>query len=483
MKKVQKPTLPIKIQYLPWLVSLLLLFSDISAIGLSFLIGYKIRVAMIPLLGGIVDIDNTVSLFLLAILTIVGLFLFNNHYPGVGRIGVIELTDVFRIVTISFVILGLAIYILGYGNHFSRSVFLISWFFSCINISLLRLLIHNIGSKYPWWGQPFVVIGYMKDIRLFVPKLLHARRLAIKPIIILILDENSIETSLEAIPVYPYSIYYVQDIHKAGTRHAIFVSPTEGDRKEENSVLHEIRKEIPRIIYVLNESPISSLSIKPIDIEGRPSLSIHYNLLNPFARTLKRIVELFICIFSLFFAIPLFIIIGILIKFDSEGPVFYKQKRLGKDGHSFDLYKFRTMVLDSDEKLNAILESDTEISKEYHKFHKIRNDPRITRIGKFLRKSSFDELPQLLNVLRGEMSLVGPRAYLPQEKPRMGASADLILQVPPGLTGWWQVMGRHTVPFNERILLDEYYISNFSLWMDFYILLKTIWVVMSGDGN
>ncbi|NMC59038.1 MAG: undecaprenyl-phosphate galactose phosphotransferase WbaP [Candidatus Methanofastidiosa archaeon] len=483
MYKSPKTNLPIRNQYLPWVVSALLLFSDIIAIGLSFFISFNIRVALIPLLGGIVNVDRTVSLFLLATLSIVGLFILNNHYPGVGRIGVIELMDVFRIVTISFVILGLAIFILSVENNFSRAVFLISWFFACLIISVLRLMIHNIGSKYSWWGQPYVVIGYRKDILHFIPKLLHARRLAIKPVLTLLLDEKSSENSTEAIPVFPYSTNILREIHNVGIRHAIFISSSERDRKEENSVLSNLRKEIPKIVYVLGESPISSLSIKPIDIEGRPSLSIQYNLLNPFARTIKRIVEILISIFASLFAIPLFIIIGVLIKIDSYGPIFYKQKRLGKNGHTFDLYKFRTMVVNSDEILATILERDHEISKEYQKFHKIQNDPRITRIGKFLRKSSLDELPQLLNVCRGEMSLVGPRAYLPQEKPRMGASADLILQVAPGITGWWQVMGRHTVPFTERILLDEYYISNFSLWMDFYILIKTIWVVISGDGN
>jgi lipopolysaccharide/colanic/teichoic acid biosynthesis glycosyltransferase len=155
---------------------------------------------------------------------------------------------------------------------------------------------------------------------------------------------------------------------------------------------------------------------------------------------------------------------------------------MGKGGRIFDIYKFRTMYVGAEDRLENLLATDEKFRKEYLTFHKLQNDPRVTKMGKFLRKTSIDELPQIINVIKGEMSWVGPRAYLPSELEQMGDSSEIIHRVSPGLTGWWQVMGRHNLSFEERLQLDEYYISNFSLLMDVFILFKTIFVVISGHG-
>jgi Undecaprenyl-phosphate galactose phosphotransferase WbaP len=219
-----------------------------------------------------------------------------------------------------------------------------------------------------------------------------------------------------------------------------------------------------------------------MDLDGHPALHIQYNLLNPVSRVIKRIVDLLLSLVSLVFTCPLFLIFSLLIWIDSPGPIIYKQQRLGRGGKIFNIYKFRTMVVGADEKLQKLLETDEELRDEYLKYHKLQNDPRVTRIGKFLRKISFDEFPQIWNVIKGEMSWVGPRAYLSSELGQMGDSAEIIHRVSPGLTGWWQVMGRHNLSFKERLQLDEYYISNFSLLMDIFILFKTVFIVLSGKG-
>ncbi len=162
--------------------------------------------------------------------------------------------------------------------------------------------------------------------------------------------------------------------------------------------------------------------------------------------------------------------------------MFFYQERLGEGFKRFNIIKFRTMTLDAKQRLSELLQKDSGARAEYQKYHKLTNDPRLTRLGKWLRRFSLDELPQLLNVLKGDMSVMGPRAYLPSELNEMGNYAPTILRIKPGLTGWWQVMGRHNTTFEQRLRLDEYYISNWSLWMDFYILLKTVWVVQSGKG-
>ena len=179
---------------------------------------------------------------------------------------------------------------------------------------------------------------------------------------------------------------------------------------------------------------------------------------------------------------PFYLLIALLIRLDSPGPVLYSQERIGLNGKRINYLKFRTMQMDAEQRLQYLMEHDPQIRLEYETYHKIALDPRVTRVGRMLRKFSIDELPQLYHVISGEMSLVGPRAYMQSEYPHMGSYTELILQVRPGLTGWWQVMGRHTTTFQQRLQLDEYYLSNWSLWLDFYILLKTGWVVVTGIG-
>lgn len=183
---------------------------------------------------------------------------------------------------------------------------------------------------------------------------------------------------------------------------------------------------------------------------------------------------------------PLLIIIHLLIviaiRLDSKGPIFYRQIRLGKDGKEFVCYKYRTMYENSNKLLERYLKQNPDEVAYYKEFHKYKNDPRITRIGKFLRETSLDELAQVINVLKLEMSLIGPRPYMLEESCRLGNSKDFILKVKPGITGLWQVSGRNNLTFKERIELEVWYIKNWSLWADFVILIKTIKIVISRYG-
>jgi lipopolysaccharide/colanic/teichoic acid biosynthesis glycosyltransferase len=179
---------------------------------------------------------------------------------------------------------------------------------------------------------------------------------------------------------------------------------------------------------------------------------------------------------------PLFSAIAALISVDSPGPVFFKQRRMGLDGRCFTVFKFRTMYTDAEAKLQEILDGDPGLKAEYDRYHKLEDDPRVTRVGKWLRRLSLDELPQLWNVLRGDMSLVGPRAYMPSELPRMNGLSRTVLQCPPGLTGLWQVSGRNNLDFSTRVDLDVHYMQHWTLWLDIYILIRTIPVVVTGDG-
>lgn len=174
---------------------------------------------------------------------------------------------------------------------------------------------------------------------------------------------------------------------------------------------------------------------------------------------------------------PLFLLIAVCIKFDDGGPIFYRRRVVGQEAE-FDAFKFRTMVPNAE----ALLKADPELREEYKRNFKLKNDPRMTRAGRWLRKFSLDELPQILNVLMGQMSLVGPRMFTPDEMKRYGNAGELILKVRPGITGYWQVNGRQNVSFAEHVAMEVYYVEHWSLWMDLGILLKTPGKAISGEG-
>lgn len=198
---------------------------------------------------------------------------------------------------------------------------------------------------------------------------------------------------------------------------------------------------------------------------------------------LKRLIDIIGAIVGIILLVPLTICvwIGNLICGD-KGPTFFTQERIGKDGKNFKMYKFRTMVVNADQVLEEMLEKDPLSREEYKKYKKLKNDPRITKVGKFLRQTSLDEFPQFVNILKGEMSLVGPRAYLPKEKEDMGEMYEKITEVKPGLTGLWQVTGRSDVTFDDRLEIDRNYFENNGLIQDIQILLKTVEIVINKKG-
>lgn len=195
-----------------------------------------------------------------------------------------------------------------------------------------------------------------------------------------------------------------------------------------------------------------------------------------------RIMDLSLILLAAPYIILTFVIITILIKLDSRGPVFYRQARIGRFGRKFHVYKFRTMVQNADQILQTYLENSPELKAEWLATHKLKQDPRVTRIGSILRKLSLDELPQLWNIVVGDMSLVGPRPIVDAEVEKYGKCFDLYIKVRPGLTGLWQVSGRNDTTYERRVELDEFYVLNRSLRLDLQILWKTVFVVLKKDG-
>ena len=214
------------------------------------------------------------------------------------------------------------------------------------------------------------------------------------------------------------------------------------------------------------------------DFGGLPLINLREPALNPYQRAMKRAMDLVLGSVALIFALPVMGLIALIIKLDSRGPVLYKQQRVGEQGKPFRMFKFRSMVCDAD----ACLDQVVEVTADGRIIHKKKDDPRVTRVGRFLRSSSLDELPQLFNVLRGEMSLVGPRPELPWLVEQYESWQRKRFAVPQGMTGWWQVNGRSDKLMHEHTEEDLYYIQNYSLLLDVQILWKTVGAVVRKSG-
>lgn len=251
---------------------------------------------------------------------------------------------------------------------------------------------------------------------------------------------------------------------------------------EMHSVLKLAERKFSELLVIPTAALIQSTAAEVEQVGSTLVLKYRYSLLRPLNTYTKSVVELAGTLLLLVVLAPVFLVLATVVKASSKGPVLFRQRRIGRDRRMFDCLKFRTMYRDAEQRLSEMLANDDALRTEWLKYARIPNDPRVTKSGRFLRRFSLDELPQLWNVLRGEMALVGPRPYLPVESERIGDSLDTIVRVRPGMTGLWQVSGRTSLPFKERLTLDEYYIRNWSLWMDFSIVLRTLRAVVGARG-
>lgn len=196
-------------------------------------------------------------------------------------------------------------------------------------------------------------------------------------------------------------------------------------------------------------------------------------------KVIKRVIDIILSFMGLIILSPIFLIIAIAIKIDSKGPVFFAHNRLGKNGKNINIYKFRTMC---DHAEDMIKDFNDEQKREFKENYKLSNDPRITKVGAVLRKTSLDELPQMLNILKGDLSIIGPRPIIEEEIEKYGPNKAKFLSVKPGLTGYWQANGRSNTSYEDRIKMELYYVDNMSLWLDIKLFFKTILVVIKKDG-
>jgi len=461
-------------------VGLLLGISDLSVLLGSFCLAAQVRKALIPYLGGEVSWPVYQPLIFLGMGYVAILFYFNDLYPGYGKTAVKEIEKTSTLLSVIFLFLGGTTYFLNVYEQFPRSIFILAWILCIVLIPLFRFFIRNRILKYSWYGIPILFVTDGMGVNATLTALHNCRRMGWNPLAVFSVENRKQGLENISIPVISSWDKFLDIKKKFGVNIAIFSA----DNNQENSRwIRNISEEFKVVTLIIPYYNLGSLWVKPRDLEGRLGLELTFHLLDGGSRYIKRIVDIVGSTLLLFFLSPLFIFLSIMILIESSRPVFFRQERIGKNNKNFGALKFRSMINNAEHELKSYLENNPEAKREYERFHKLSDDPRITKMGKILRKYSLDELPQLWNVLWGSMSLIGPRAYMPSELDEIGDFTNIILRVHPGMTGWWQVMGRHTTTFQARLRMDEYYISNWSLWMDLYIFYKTIWVVIQGTGT
>ena len=298
-------------------------------------------------------------------------------------------------------------------------------------------------------------------------------------------DTAKVITDNENFKAALFEDYYLGYVKSSDSKHnTLFIDSVNLNKDTLNKIIEDNIRNSREIIFtpVLNGYDFSQANIYNMFNSRTNVFTLENKLLSKLNKIIKAAIDYMLVVCSIFFWGPVLILIAFWLKREEpKGDILFKQRRLGINGKEFFCYKFRTMHSDQSF-MPKWLENHPEEKAYYEIYHKYMHDPRITKVGEFLRKTSLDELPQLLNVLRGEMSLIGPRPYMVIEKKDIGRKAPLVLAVKPGITGLWHVSGRSDIGFNERVEMDVWYMKNWSLWNDIVILLKTISTVLGRGG-
>lgn len=409
------------------------------------------------------------------------LFAMEGLYRGDNLLGgTIEYAKVFRVTTIGLFLVIVAGF-LEPDLIIARGWLFLAWMFDFIFVSIGRFSIRRIVYRLRLRGYfvvPALLVGANAEGRLLAEQLAGWETSGLELIGVITDDEEIGKEIWEGVPV----LGTLADIEKISKEHSIqeiILATSALDRVEMLDIFKQygVSNSISlRLSSGLYEIITTGLQVK--EIAYVPLVGIDKVQMKGVDRFLKILLNYAVTIPVLLLLSPFLVLIALMIKIDSRGPIIHHRRVMGLNRSQFDAFKFRTMRTDGDE----ILSTHSDLKAELEDTHKLKNDPRITQVGRFLRKYSLDELPQLFNVLRGEMSLVGPRMISPPEMEKFNQWGFNLLTVKPGITGLWQVSGRSDVTYEERVRLDMYYIRNWTIWLDLYLLLQTLPAVLKSKG-
>jgi Undecaprenyl-phosphate galactose phosphotransferase WbaP len=401
-------------------------------------------------------------------------------YSGVSLSPPEELRRVTLSSTLVFTLLAATtVSLRGASNYFTWTLFLAIGL-SVALLPLSRAVIRQVCAKESWWGSPAVVFGAGPASQRIVSALLADPGLGLKPVAV-VDDETKDLGAILGVPVM--SGFDLADALTGQKRFAYAVVTTRGvPNSDFLATIERYGLAFSHILVIPDLCELSNLWVNTRSVGGMLGLEVCQQAFVPDGQWPKRLLDLALTILGAIFVLPLIGLIALWIKWDSSGPVFYCQRRIGQGSREFRAWKFRSMVKNAEQVLREYLEENPDLREEWEQNHKLRDDPRITSVGRLLRRTSLDELPQLWNILKGDMSLVGPRPIVEAEIARYGANFDLYKKVKSGLTGLWQVSGRNDTSYEERVKLDTFYVRNWSVWLDLCILFRTIGTVLLRKG-
>lgn len=346
---------------------------------------------------------------------------------------------------------------------------------------LVRCVTRHVFGKSAWWGRRALLVNCGPASQRLYERLMRNASSGLRPVGFVLSFEDSESLSDHHGYLGPDS-----ELAEIMSSHDVSLGITSYENSSRVGptfdLLSRPDRAIPDWLILTPDSHLPSLWTTTSDVMGMPALATT-NRLRCFGRSrLKRMFDLTIIAMFSPVLVPVMAVLYLLVRFTSPGPVFYSQQRLGRGGKKFRAWKFRSMVVNADAVLKDYLAQNPAMREEWEATQKLKNDPRVTWIGKIIRKTSLDELPQIWNVLVGEMSLVGPRPIVESEIPKYGDFYVHYSSVPPGITGLWQINGRNNTTYEERVAYDSYYVRNWSMWFDLHILACTAKVVLLREG-
>ena len=456
-----------------WFTGAATLLVDFLAISFAYWIAVLIRYVLTP--GSVnfyLELFPGVSLFLIA-------FLAQGLYPGLLLHPAEETRRVFSCITTVFLLIACMAYLRHSAEWYSRSVFLVTWAAGAPVVLVARHLSRSLLCRSPWWGVSAVVLGSGSSAQRVI-RMLEKKTLGVR--VKGVLTDGPVTSWPGHFPPILGDVSCAPQIAAQGFAQYAIVAMPNSHHTELRHTIQDFCRGFRHVLLMPDMPGICSLGVRAREIGGEVGFELPQRLFHQSAAFSKRAIDLIISSFILTLLLPLFLLITLAIRVTSPGPIYYGHSRYGRDGGLFKALKFRTMAMNSDQILEEYLRKHPEFRAEWNRDHKLKNDPRVTSIGRWLRRYSLDELPQLWNVVKGDMSLVGPRPIVAAEIPKYGLGYDLYTRVRPGITGLWQVSGRNNTTYDERVAFDEYYVRNWSIWLDSYILARTAKVVLTADG-
>ena len=466
-------------QYAYIILPVILFLSDYCAVLCAEQLSFTLRNLLIVNHGEL-RVPNLIFYFITPLIYIVYLHICESytHNKQFWRI----IAGIFKASVYAIFNCVILLYIIHIAEFISRLYMGFLGIFAFLFIVLFRYIIKKLLDTLQILKEPVLLMGAGKNAALILNHIKNDIGLNYQFIGYLKdpKGNNEIAKQLPCLGTFRDAASVIQ---KTGVRKVLVVAPELAQSQMED-IIYELQPLVSSIGFIpdMGTMPLSTMIIESL-VDGHVVMfQMLNNLMNRGNRILKFVFDWCLTLVGTICIAPIFAVISIWIYLDSPGPVIFKHRRVGKNGKEFDCYKFRSMCVDANQKLKDLLEKNPKARKEWEKDFKLKEDPRITKSGAFLRKTSLDELPQILNVLKGEMSLVGPRPIIQAEVPRYGKYISDYYMVRPGITGLWQTSGRNDIDYNERVQMDTWYVRNWNIWFDIVLLWRTFKAVLAGKG-